>query len=67
MEDRNSDTHDVTEYNNEPDRSLNIDVLTTIGKGQQFLPMFTPDSGFILILLLIFLPRGFCSRVSLLA
>ena len=70
MEDRNGDTHDVTEYNNEPHRSINIeeyDVLKTIGKGQNFLPMLTPDSGFILILHLIFLPRGFCPRVSLLA
>ena len=72
MEDRNSDNHDVSESNNEANRSLNIeeyDVLKTIGKGQQFMPMFTPDSGFILILVLMFLPlpRVFCPRVSLLA
>ena len=44
MEDRNSDNHDVTESNNEAHISLIIeeyDVLKTIGKGQEFLPMLT--------------------------
>ena len=70
MEDRNSDNNDISESNIEANKSLNIeeyDVLKTIGKGQKFLPMFTPVSGFILLLVLMFLPRGFCPRVSLLA